>query len=143
MQAAFTYKLAELYNACSQESGTLQVRSQRWSFDRNRSIWKPPRRNSWFVSTRKENKQYLIPLDVHWTHSKVVAYGLGEDALHNPENAMMFLNGMQISTGNVDGVDEDEFHAISGRTLSEIACIRRANRRLEDGQRQVEANSIS
>ena len=75
----------------------------------------------------RQNKQYLIPLDVHWTHSKVVAYGLGEDALHNPENAMMFLNGMQISTGNVDGVDVDEVHAISGRTLSEIACIRRAS----------------
>ena len=100
MQAAFTYKLAELYKACSQESGTLQVRSQRWSFDRNRSIWKPPRRNSWFVSTRKENKQYLIPLDVQWTHSNVVAYGLGEDALRNRKHAIMFLvvfHGILIS----------------------------------------------
>ena len=35
--------------------------------------------------------------DVHWTHSNVVAYGVGEDALHNRENTMVFLGDMQVA----------------------------------------------
>ena len=47
---------------------------------------------------RSKNKQYLLLLDVHWTHSNVVAYGVGEDALHNRENAIVFVGDVLVKS---------------------------------------------
>ena len=42
-----------------------------------------------------KHKHYLIPLDLHWTHSNNVAFGLADDDQHNRQAAVSFLDKMQ------------------------------------------------
>ena len=51
---------------------------------------------------------------------------------------MVDANVEAISTEVEGGVGEDESHAISGRTLSEIACILRANSQFGEGHAAIQ-----
>jgi hypothetical protein len=70
---------------------------------------------------RNKRKQYIIPLDTHWTHCNVATYGLGEDDQHDRQAAVTFLQRMQqavqiyqSSASSYKNTGPVGFHSIGG-----------------------------
>merc|ERR1712190_201187 len=80
-------------------------------------------RNNFMVCfhAMSKSKQYIIPLDTHWTHSNVATFGLDDDDQHCRQAAASFLETMlqavqtyQASTSVHKKMGPFGFHSIGG-----------------------------